>query len=236
MGVLGVMWVMGGINEVKAQVMRSENFVMQGGNFNMTSGNKESQNFKLSDVVGQVAAGIFTSKGYIINAGFLNGAAGAFLIFTVSPTTVDFGSLTPNSPIEKELTIKIANGNYPGYIVKASQNQPLTTLVKAEIPDTTCDSSSLPCTKAQGTIWKENTSYGFGYRMSGRTVPTDFGSDNFFRPFPATRRSETPAVIMQSQAKKVTDEAKMTLKLNVNRNQPVGQYRNVISFTAIAGI
>src|SRR3989338_10892061 len=35
-----------------AQVMSSENFVLQGGNFNMTSGNKESQNFKLSDVVG----------------------------------------------------------------------------------------------------------------------------------------------------------------------------------------
>src|SRR3989338_8804478 len=104
-----------------AQVMSSENFVLQGGNFNMTSGNKESQNFKLSDVVGQVAAGVFTSKGFIINAGFLNGAAGTFLNFSVSPTLADFGQLTSDTPVTRDLTIKIANGNYPGYIVKASQ-------------------------------------------------------------------------------------------------------------------
>ena len=202
----------------------------------MTSGNKESQNFKLSDVVGQVAAGVFTSKGFIINAGFLNGAAGTFLNFSVSPTTADFGALTSDTPVTRDLTIKIANGNYPGYIVKASQNQPLKTTVEAEIPDTACDSSDNPCTKAQGTLWQSLTSYGFGYRMSGRTVPSDFLNDNYFRPFPATRKSEQPVIVMQSQAKKVTDEGKMHLKLNVSKNQPVGQYRNVISFTAIAGI
>ncbi len=224
------------LSVANAQVMKSENFVLQGGNFNMTSGNKESQNFKLSDVVGQVAAGIFTSKGFIINAGFLNGAAGTFLNFSVSPTLADFGQLTAETPVTRDLTIKIANGNYPGYIVKASQNQPLKTFVEAEIPDTACDSSDNPCTKAQGTLWQSPTSYGFGYRMSGRTVPTDFLHANYFRPFPATRKNEQPVIVMQSQAKKVTDEGKMHLNLNVSKDQPVGQYRNVISFTAIAGI
>ena len=64
----------------------------------------------------------------------------------------------------------------------------------------------------------------------------DFEKEGFYRPFPATRRNEQAAVIMQSQARKVKDEANMTLRLNISREQPVGVYKNVISFTAIAGM
>src|SRR3989338_9087215 len=52
-----------------AQEMSSPNFRIQGGNLNMTSGNKASQNFNLSDVVGQTASSLFSSKGYLIQSG-----------------------------------------------------------------------------------------------------------------------------------------------------------------------
>lgn len=223
--------------DLRAQVMKSENFFLQGGNFNMTSGNKSSQNFRLSDVVGQTAAGLFTSKGYIINAGFLNQAAGAFFTFTVSPATIDFGTLTPNTPVEKQILISIANGDVPGYNVKMSENQPLGTTVGAEIPDTACDGGTGdPCTKAQASLWTGNGAYGFGYRIEGKTVPVDFEKEGYYRPFPATRRNEPQALIMESKARKVADTATMTVRVNVSPNQPVGQYRNVLSFTALAGI
>lgn len=222
--------------KAKAQEMNSQNFKIQGGNFNMTSGEKSSTNFKLSDVVGQTAAGVFASKGYIIQAGFLNAAAGEVFSFTVVPAVVDFGNLLPNVAMEKTVEIAIANGNVPGYIVKAAENQPLSTSVGSEIPDTVCDLPDKPCTTAAASSWVKNTTYGFGYRLSGMTVPIDFGKEGYFRPFPATRRNEQPALIMQSQAAKVTDKATMTLRLAIGREQPVGLYRNVISFTAIAGI
>jgi|DewCreStandDraft_4_1066084.scaffolds.fasta_scaffold01229_41 hypothetical protein len=224
------------IDRTFAQEMSSQNFKIQGGNFNMTSGEKSSTNFKLSDVVGQTAAGIFASKGYIIQAGFLNGAAGEVFSFTVLPPVIDFGTLFPNMPIEKTLTIKIENGNVPGYLVKVSENQPLSTSVGSEIPDTACDKAEKPCTPSQASEWIKNTTYGFGYQMSGITVPAEFANKNYFRPFPATRRNEQAALIMQSKARKVKDEATMTLKLNISKEQPVGVYKNVISFTAIAGI
>lgn len=222
-----------------AQDMGSTNFRLEGGNFNMTSGNKASTNYKLSDVVGQTVSGVFASKGFIIQSGFQNSYAGAVFAFSVSPTLVDFGILSPNIPIEKEVRVSIANGNTTGYTVKVSENQPLSTSVAAEIPDTVCDinpPAGGPCTKTVASRWTQNNSYGFGYKMSGKTVSRDFAKDNFYRPFAATRRNEQSVLIMESHAKKVVDQATMTLRLVIGPNQPVGQYRNVISFTAMVGI
>lgn len=205
----------------------------------MTSGSKSSTNFKLSDVVGQTVANVFVSKGYIIQTGFGNTASGAPFAFSVSPTLVDFGTLTPNIPVEKEVRISISNGNSIGYTVKVAQNQPLTTSVGAEIPDTVCDPPEAlqsPCTKTTASLWKLNTSYGFGYKMNGKTISKDLLKDNYYRPFASTRKNEQPNIIMESHAKKVVDQSTMTLKLVVSQNQPVGQYKNVISFTAMVGI
>src|SRR3990167_8306802 len=76
------------LNSIFAQDMSSQNFIIQGGNFNITSGNKSSTNFRLADVVGQTAANTFASKGYIIQAGFLNSAQAQALSFTVSPSLI----------------------------------------------------------------------------------------------------------------------------------------------------
>lgn len=203
----------------------------------MTSGNKESAKYKLSDVVGQTSAAIFTSKGYLIQSGFLNGAAGDVFLFTVSPTVVDFGTIYPNNPLEKKVKLTVGNGNTNGYTVTTVENQPLSTSVGAQIPDTACDlSSGYICTINTSNRWTDAVSYGLGYRMSGKTVPKDFDKVNFFRPFASLSRNEKPILIMQSNAKKAMDQAAMTIKLNVSRQQPVGLYRNIINFTAIAGI
>ncbi|MBI3379541.1 hypothetical protein HY029_02160 [Candidatus Gottesmanbacteria bacterium] len=159
--------------------MNSQNYRIDGGNFNMTSGNKSSKNFKLSDVVGQTGANIFASKGFIIQSGFLNSYAGTAFAFSVSPTLVDFGILSPNVATEKEVRISISNGNTTGYNVKVSENQPLSTSVAAEIPDTVCDINTTPCTKNTASVWKQTSTYGFGYNMSGKTVSKDFQKDNF---------------------------------------------------------
>lgn len=234
--VISVIW---GGSEASAQDMSSTNYRLEGGNFNMTSGNKASPKYKLSDAVGQTASSVFVSKGYIIQTGFANTASGAPFAFSVSPALVDFGALSPNMPVEKEVRISISNGNSTGYTVKVAQNQPLSTSVGAEIPDTVCDPPAgleSPCSKTTAAKWTDNTSYGFGYKMNGKTISKDLIKDNYFRPFAATRKNEQPNLIMESHAKKVVDQSTMTLRLVVSPNQPVGQYKNVISFTAMVGI
>lgn len=220
-----------------AQEMNSQNFKLQGGNFNMTSGNKSSANFKLSDVVGQNASIVFASKGYVIQSGFLNTAAATAFGFSVSPPIIDFGILTPDSPVLRQATIKISNGNVPGYTVKVSENQPPSTNANATIPDTLCDGvPNNVCSPKKAANWTNLLAYGFGYRMDGKTVPKEFIKDGVFRSYSASTRKEGPEIIMQTQARKVVDTATMTLKINVGRAQPVGQYHNVISFVALAGI
>lgn len=222
-------------NESRAQEMSSETFLINGGNFNMTSGHKGSENFKLADVVGQAAAQIFTSKGFIINAGFLNAAGGEYFGFTVSPKVLDFGNMSPNIPLEKTLTLTVVTGSIPGYSVTVAEDHPLRTLVEAEIPDTLCNSDS-PCAPNQSGVWTGTEKAGFGYRMKGKGVTKDFADATHFRPFPAINQNERAALVMQSKAKRVTDTSNMIVKVLVDQNQPVGQYKNSLKFTALIGL
>lgn len=203
----------------------------------MTSGSKESAKFKLSDVVGQTSAATFAAKGYVIQSGFLNAAAGDTFLFTVSPVLVDFGQIYPENFVERKVKITIGNGNTHGYNVKVAQNEPLSTSLGAQIPDTACDAlKDSVCTPVGSAKWKEITSYGLGYQMSGNTVPKDFSKNDGYRPFAALTRNEKSVTIMESTAKKTVDQAAMNLRVNIAKQQPVGIYRNTINFTAIAGI
>ena len=216
--------------------MSSKKFQIQGGNFNMTSGTQTSTNFKLADVIGDLAAGNFATKGYHLQTGFQNIAAGSAVSFSISPVLVDFGSLTPNNPLEKQIFLKISNGKVPGYTVKVAQNHQLTSPSQATTPDTVCDNHQKPCTQTQASRWQLNSSFGLGYRVSGTAVTQDFNTDFAYRPFASISRNDKAVLIMESSRENTTDEAVMTVKLNVDHNQPVGMYENVIIFTALAGI
>ena len=201
----------------------------------MTSGNKASQNFNLSDVVGQTASSLFSSKGYLIQSGFLNSSAGTVFSLSIYPTVVDFGALTPNSPVEKTLQITVSNGEVPGYNISVVEDHELSTSAQATIADTSCNQTNQPCTVNKAVRWDDGI-YGFGYNLVGNTVTRDFTDKSYFRPFANLSQKESPAQIMISQQRKVIDQSVMTLKLNISPDQAVGQYRNALNFTAVAGI
>lgn len=224
-------------DQVGAQNMSSQNYQIQGGNFNIAAGTKSSSSYRLVDLVGQTASQIFASKGYIVQSGFLNTAATSILSFSVSPLTVNFGKLTPNQPVIKNLFISVTVGNIPGYIVYTTQDMPLSTDVGSEIADTVCDGQkNRLCTTQKANLWQETDSYGLGFRLEGKTVPKDFAKANFYRPFSSLSKNELAQTIMQSSNKKAADTAKMLLKVNISRNQPVGIYHNQLIFTAMPGI
>lgn len=220
-----------------AQSMSSENYQIQGGDFNIGGGQSTSENFKLSDSIGQSAALEFTAKGYIVRSGFQNSQALSSLTFSVSPNSIDFGPLLWQKPQEKSLILSVANGNSTGYIVKVAQNRNLTSLNEAEIPDTLCSTDKKNfCKQDKADAWTSGESYGFGYRMEGKNVPEDFYGDFNFRPFPAIAKKEPYQIILESNLTKVNDTAKMILKINISQSQPVGVYRNILSFTALPGL
>lgn len=226
-----------GLHPLYAQDMTSQNYKLQGGNLNTSSQAQSSSGYRLVDLVGQTNAQIFTSKGYLIQSGFLNKASTSFLSFSVSPALVNFGSLTPEKAKTDNLLITLSSGNFPGYQVYVAQNKPLSTEANAQIPDTICDAGSNKiCSKDKGNIWQEDSSYGFGYNLQGKSVVSDFTGSQIFRPFASLSKKEQPVLIMESAEKNLTETAGMLLKIIVSKTQPVGIYQNILSFTAMPGI
>ena len=211
----------------KAQEMSSQNYTLQQGSLNTTSGVQTSSGFRLTDLVGQTSAEIFTSKGYIINSGFLNKAASSSLTFSVSPSSINFGTLAPNHPLTNNLLLTVNVGNVPGFSLYTAQSKSLSTEAGSEIPDTICDAiENKICTINKGNVWTKDSSYGFGYSLK----------NSLFFSFPNLSKKEEPALIMESHEKQNTQTAGMILKINISPNQPVGVYQNVLTFNALPGI
>ena len=222
---------------VMAQDMNSENYILQGGNFNIAGGNKSSSGYRLIDLVGQTSAQVFSSKGYLIQSGFNNRAAGSSLIFSISPLGVNFPSLVPNLPQTRDLLITVKSGNFPGFAVYLAEDKQLSSETNAVIPDTVCNAAKdAPCNKDSAGLWNLSDSYGFGYQLEGKKIPEDFKKPGFFRPFASLNKNELASLIMETAEQNSEQNARMILKINVSRTQPVGIYSNNLNFTALPGI
>lgn len=215
--------------------MSSENYTIQGGNFNMTSGSKESSNYKIQDVVGATSGVEFNSLGYLISTGlpFLSGIEP--FTFSISATKIDFGDLSPNHPLTKQSQIVIQNGISNGFLVYVGEKSPLSTANQAAIPDTSCDNTKTPCNSTRAEPWLKSSTFGFGFGMVGASIKPDFKDTSYFRPFADLSQNEPLAVIMESHAHKTISQATINYKVNVSNTQSVGKYQNTISFIAIPG-
>ena len=222
---------------ILAQEMKSEKYTIEGSNFNISSGISVSDNFRLTDLVGNAQAQIFTAKGFYRQSGFKNSAASSAFTFSISPLSLNFDKPTPGKPQEKTLQLNISNSNLIGFNITAEQNQPLITSGGTEIPDTLCNGAfNKICTSNQASAWTINRAYGFGYRISGDSKPADFKKSTYYRPLPSRSKKESPQIVLSSENRNASEGAEMIFKLNFSPKQPAGIYNNVVHFTAIPGI
>jgi len=121
-------------SEVISQEMKSETYTIQGGNFNMSLGTIYSENFRLTDLVGNSQSQIFTAKGFFAQSGFLNSAASDSFSFSTSPPAISFAKPQSSKMQEKSLRLTVSNSNLLGYSITTYQNQPLTTVQKSRTP------------------------------------------------------------------------------------------------------
>jgi hypothetical protein len=228
--------------EILAQSkMVSPNYEIQFPNFNAGAGVPKSTNFWTRGTLGQTAPGLFSSANYRVRSGFQYISTIIPFSFSISNISINFGTLTPSTPDTRTATLKVKAGGAGGYSVKAIENHPLQITGSATtIPNTTCDTGT--CTKLTAGVWSLNSTYGFGFNMSGDDVPSDFVNSNYFRPFANAALGEDPAIIMTKN--QVTwnypnntwpweSQATITYKINVSPTQPAGTYTNIIKFTAI---
>lgn len=221
------------LKEIHAVEMESPRFQIDGANVNTAAGDKSSAGYKLSDTVGQTAAGRFASTGYIVRAGFQYLHSIIPFEFSISDINVDLGTLTPNTPSTATTILTVSFGSAGQYQVTAIEETPLQTLSGSDaIPDTTCDGGVDTCSESQAELWTSASAYGFGYNMSGDDVPADFVSTSYFRPFPDRSQPESPAVVMTSTNVGRDRQSTMTFKTNISPVQSAGSYQTVVNFVA----
>lgn len=214
-----------------AEVMHSNSYEIQLGHFNMTSGEKSSTGYKVTDTVGQTAAGEFNSTGYTVYAGFQYLYALSEFSFQITNLTIDLGELQPNffSTGSNQLIISTRSG---GYTIYAAEIHPLqlTTNAATTIPDTSCDSG---CTIASAAPWTNSSNVGFGFHISGPHVTSDFVDSTYFRPFANRAASETHQPIAATNVK-VTDEVMdVTYQATIAQSQGGGNYETAIEYIAL---
>ena len=222
-------------NLVKAQSMQSPSYEIQMGNFNMTSGEKASTSYNVTDTVGQTGAGLFGSLGgstYVVGSGFQYIYPFLEFSFSISKLDIDLGTLSTNSFNTDTHTLTVTSPGANGYQVYASAAHPLQLPdASATIPDTTCDAGT--CTYTTAGVWTNTSIPGFGFNVSGHDVASDFTNSTYFRQFADRSNSEAQQVIMTKNSQATARVATVTYQAGISGNQTAGTYQTNISFVAV---
>lgn len=216
------------LSPAHAETMESSNYRIRMGNFNMTSGTKSSASYSLTDTVGQTAAGLFTSAGYSVKAGFQYIYTLYPFSFTISDLLVDLGTLTPSSFSSDSNTLTVSAPGQ-GYSVTTYEINRLKS-ASNYIPDTTCNAGT--CTETSAEVWTSTAAYGFGYNASGDDVAADFTDSTYFRPFPDDSAAENPATVMTRSSAGRDRATTITYKANIDGTQAAGNYTTGIIYIA----
>ena len=222
------------IPEAISFTMTNDNFKIDFGNLNMGAGKPSGSGKSLSFTTGQIAPGLYTGTNFTVRAGFQYVYSIIPFRFTISNTSIDFGSVEPTNPVTRTNTLTISNGSANGYTVTAFEDhQLLVPATGAQIPDTTCDNGS--CSENTAAAWVNTLTYGFGYRcddITGTDCPTDFSDSTYYKQFANASLNETPQAVMTGTNVGRTKEVQVTYKVNISGTQEGGSYSNTITYIA----
>ncbi len=212
--------------------MDSSRFKIESANIEVAGGNKSSSSYKLADTVGQLAAGQYSSDGYIVKAGFQYLHLIIPFRFSISNINIALGTLVPSTPSTATTNLTVYFGGAGQYQVTAIEEGPLKIQSGNAIPDTSCNGGTNTCSESLAKVWSSTSAYGFGYNMSGNDIPADFIDSTYYRPFPDRTTAESPAAVMTSTNVGKNRQSTVTFKTNISSIQPAGSYQTVINFVA----
>lgn len=218
--------------------MSNGSYIIRFPNLNSFAGKPSNAQFKLGITGGQTAPGLYSGPNYKVRAGFQYIKSIIPFSFTINSLFIDFGPITPGTPITRTNTLTISNGSAYGYTVLASENHPLRADINgATIPDTTCDSGT--CTETIASAWANLTTFGFGYRcdnITGTDCQNGFAPPTNYRQFAASNSAEIAQPVMRGVNVGRNIQGQITYKVNVSGTQSSGNYQNVITYIAVPSI
>ncbi|HYM65260.1 MAG TPA: hypothetical protein VES68_02140 [Candidatus Sulfotelmatobacter sp.] len=227
---LGIVYLALYIASANAQTMSNSNYIIQMGNLNSFSGKGTGSSYTLTSTGGQSGAFLFTGSNYKVKLGFQYIYPFTFR-FSISTVLIDFGIITPGTPITRKNRLTVSNFSAHGYQVTVSQNHNLRVNASGrEIPATTCDAGT--CTPTTAAAWTSSLVYGFGYRCdntTGTDCDSQFATSTFYKPFIS---SPSATVVMSSTNAGANRRVDITYKVNVPNTQAAGLYTSILNYIA----
>lgn len=219
----------------RAERFESDSYIIQFGNFNITSGEKTSTTYRVTDTVGQIAPGPYGApgvSGWFVGGGFQYIYPLRDFEFSLSSLAINLGTLTPGAHSSQAHTMTVTTRGAGGYKVYAYAAHSLrhsngTTV----IPHTTCDAGT--CTTSTAQPWTNQNIAGFGYNVSGQDVPVDFTDATYFRPFADQSQAQPMQVVMSSTELALDHQATVTYQAGIEGAQAAGNYSTTVHYVAV---
>jgi len=221
---------------LRAERLESDSYVIQFGNFNVTSGEKDSASYNVTDTVGQTGAGPYGqygSSGYFVGSGFQYIYQIDDFNFKISQVALDFGELIIGTHKTASHTLTITTKGAGGYTVYAYELHPLRSPANDTIADTTCDAGT--CSQTTAGVWSNQSIPGLGYNMSGHDIPAAFVNSTYFKQFADLSLGETMQAVMSSTNIANQRQSTVTYKLGINSTQASGKYQTGVVYVAVPG-
>ena len=212
--------------------MSNDNYILQMGTLDSGGGKPTSSTYQLGVSLGQISPGLYSGTNYKVKAGFQYVRTIIPFRFSISSVLIDFGSLSPTTPVTRTNTLTVSNGSAHGYSVTAIEDHPLTYLSNT-IPDTTCDAGN--CTETTAAAWVNTLTFGFGYRcdnVTGTDCESGFSDSTFYKSFADKSKAKTPQTVMSGLNVGRNKEGQITYKVNISGTQAAGQYTNTLTYIA----
>lgn len=214
-----------------ADVMQSNSYELQLGHFNMTSGEKSSSGYTVTDTVGQTAAGEFNSAGFTVLAGFQYLYSIPRFSFQITDLSIDLGELQAGvfSTGTNQVIISTPSSGY-SLLTAAIHPLQLKSAPATTIPDTTCDTT---CSITTAGAWTNTAQVGFGFNVAGTSADSDFINSTYFRPFADKSASESHQQIAAASSQVKNDTLSVTYQATIATTQSAGEYETAIEFQAL---
>ena len=195
----------------------SDNFKLEG-EFGIFGGAKSSTNYKITDTGGGFAIGFGSSANYGSGSGFQYVLAEVpELIFTISSTSVDLGSLS-GTPKGVSHTITVTTNAREGYKVTAIEDGNLRYGAN-NIDDV-----------AGGTVDPNTEEYGLATSKTGQYFAQDTDCAN--TPFNATAIDGTARQVASADAPIDADQTTLCYSAAISGATPAGSYQHVLTYIA----
>jgi hypothetical protein len=222
---------------VNAERLESNSYVITFGNFNVTSGEKSSASYNVTDTVGQTGAGPYGEYGsstYFVGSGFQYIYQIDDFSFQISKTLINLGEIEVDTHATDSHTLTITTRGAGGYSVYAYEEHPLRQAQGSEeIADTTCNAGS--CTHTSAAVWTDQSIAGFGYNMSGNDIPSNFLDNTYFKSFADNESADPMQIVMSSNNIANERQSTVTYKAGVGGVQASGNYETSVVYVAVPG-